>query len=224
MLFINNVVERRAMKYKNIVWDWNGTLLNDLEVGVNTLNDMLGRRQLLPMTVNEYKSYFEFPVIRFYEKVGFDMNQENFHELSVDFVETYDKYAKDVTLNKDVPEVLEMLQCSGFSQFVLSALREDLLVQMIRDFSIDSRFDKICGSDNIYADGKIGRGREMLRNLSIEPSETLMIGDTVHDHEVAEALGFDCILFAGGHNDEQRLLEKAPVIYSLKELIKLLEK
>ena len=212
------------MRYKNIVWDWNGTLLNDLEVGVNTLNDMLGRRNLLPMTVEEYKRYFEFPVIRFYEKVGFDLNGESFHDLSVDFVKTYEKYADEVVLNKDVPEVLERLQQNGLTQFVLSALREDLLVQMIRDFSIDSRFDRICGSDNIYADGKIGRGREMLKTLSIEPSETLMVGDTVHDSEVAEALGFDCVLFAGGHNDEQRLLEKAPVIHSFKELILLLEK
>ena len=212
------------MRYKNIVWDWNGTLLNDLEVGVNTLNDMLGRRNLLPMTVEEYKRYFEFPVIRFYEKVGFDLNGESFHDLSVDFVKTYEKYAGEVVLNKDVPEVLERLQQNGLTQFVLSALREDILVQMIRDFSIDSCFDRICGSDNIYADGKIGRGREMLKTLSIEPAETLMVGDTIHDSEVAEALGFDCVLFAGGHNDEQRLQEKAPVIHSFKELILLLEK
>ena len=66
-----------VMKYKNIVWDWNGTLLNDLETGVDTLNDMLQRRQLLPLTIEEYKEHFEFPVIRFYEKVGFNMKQES---------------------------------------------------------------------------------------------------------------------------------------------------
>ena len=84
------------MKYKNVVWDWNGTLLNDVKVGVNTLNDMLGRRGLPLLSVEDYKEKFGFPVIDFYDRVGFDMEKESFHELSVDFVETYDKYAGEV--------------------------------------------------------------------------------------------------------------------------------
>ena len=53
------------MKYKNVVWDWNGTLLNDVKVGVNTLNDMLGRRGLPLLSVEDYKEKFGFPVIDF---------------------------------------------------------------------------------------------------------------------------------------------------------------
>ena len=47
------------MKYKNVVWDWNGTLLNDVKVGVNTLNDMLGRRGLPLLSVEDYKELAE---------------------------------------------------------------------------------------------------------------------------------------------------------------------
>ena len=47
------------MKYKNVVWDWNGTLLNDVKVGVNTLNDMLGRRGLPLLSVEDYKELVE---------------------------------------------------------------------------------------------------------------------------------------------------------------------
>ena len=46
------------MKYKNVVWDWNGTLLNDVKVGVNTLNDMLGRRGLPLLSVEDYKEKY----------------------------------------------------------------------------------------------------------------------------------------------------------------------
>ncbi len=207
-----------VMKYKNIVWDWNGTLLNDLEAGVDTLNDMLQRRQLLPLTIEEYKEHFEFPVIRFYEKVGFNMKQESFHDLSVDFVETYDKFSGKLALHAEVSEVLQVLRSKGMKQYVLSALREDILQQMIADFQIAPWFELVCGSNNIYADGKIGRGQQMLRTLAINPAETLMVGDTIHDAEVAEALGFDCVLFVGGHNSVRRLSEKAPVIHRLKEL------
>ena len=137
------------MKYKNVVWDWNGTLLNDVKVGVNTLNDMLGRRGLPLLSVEDYKEKFGFPVIDFYDRVGFDMEKESFHELSVDFVETYDKYAGEVGLNEGVREVLAGIQQTGVKQYVLSALREDLLQQMLRHFQIDSRFDRACGANDL---------------------------------------------------------------------------
>lgn len=208
------------MKYKNIVWDWNGTLLNDLEAGVKTLNDMLGRRNLPTLTEKEYKDRFGFPVFDFYQKIGFNMKHESFHELSLDFVKTYELYAGEVKLNDRVPEVLSGIQQSGVKQYILSALREDLLQQMIKDFAIDSHFDQACGSDDIYAGSKVERGQRMLAAYDICPQDTLMIGDTIHDAEVAHALGFDCVLFAGGHNSEWRLREKAPVIHELEALLR----
>lgn len=206
-------------KYENVIWDWNGTLLNDVKVGVDTLNDMLDRRELPLLTVQQYKDLFEFPVIRFYQRVGFDLVKESFHELSVDFVRTYDKYAGGIALNSFVQEVLIYVRQSGRRQYILSALREDLLNRMLGEFAIDSHFERACGSDDIYAAGKIERGRRMLETLDICPAKTVMIGDTVHDAEVARALGFDCILFAGGHNSEWRLQEKALVIHSMEELL-----
>lgn len=206
-------------KYENVIWDWNGTLLNDVKVGVDTLNDMLDRRELPLLTVQQYKDLFEFPVIRFYQRVGFDLVKESFHELSVDFVRTYDKYAGGIALNPFVQEVLIYVRQSGMRQYILSALREDLLNRMLGEFAIDSHFERACGSDDIYAAGKIERGRRMLETLDICPAKTVMIGDTVHDAEVARALGFDCILFAGGHNSEWRLQEKALVIHSMEELL-----
>lgn len=203
------------MKYKNVVWDWNGTLLDDLSTGVDALNDMLGRRGLPLLTPEEYKEQFGFPVIDFYRKVGFDLEGESLHELSVDFVVTYDKYALGITLNPGVKEVLVKLQESGIRQYILSALREDLLHSMLVDFAIDSYFVRACGSDNIYASGKVERGWRMLESCGICPAETLMVGDTIHDAEVAAALGFGCILYTGGHNSEERLKAKAPVIHEL---------
>lgn len=209
------------MKYKNVIWDWNGTLLDDLDAGVNTLNDMLQRRGLPGLSVQEYKDQFGFPVIDFYHKVGFDLEKESMHTLSVDFVNTYDIYAGSVKLNQHVPKVLAGIQEAGIRQYILSALREDLLKQMVCDFEIGSHFNGVCGSDNIYAAGKVERGQQMLQVFDIFPEETLMVGDTIHDAEVAFALGFDCLLFTGGHNSEGRLLEKAPVIHRIDDLLKL---
>ena len=90
---------------------------------------------------------------------------------------------------------------------------------LFRHFQIDSRFDRACGANDIYAAGKIERGQQMLQTCPIVPEDTLMVGDTIHDAEVADALGFDCILFAGGHNNEERLQKKAPVIHRMRELL-----
>lgn len=205
-------------KYKNIVWDWNGTLLDDVAVGVDTLNEMLVKRGLPRLSAEEYKDRFGFPVEKFYHDIGFDMEKESLHELSLDFVETYDKYAVSLALNPDVPEVLAGIRRAGLRQYILSALREDLLLQMLREYGIAAYFEEACGSDNIYAAGKIERGQRMVEMLDICPAETLMVGDSLHDAEVAQALGFDCILFSGGHNSGRRLQEKAPVVHRLQEL------
>ncbi|WP_251622345.1 HAD family hydrolase [Odoribacter lunatus] len=207
------------MRYKNIVWDWNGTLLNDVQVGVDTLNDMLGKRGLPLLSLEGYKDVFGFPVVDFYKKVGFDMEKESLHEISVDFVETYDRFAGNVTLNKAVPEVLCQIKQSGRKQYILSALKENLLKQMVLDFHIGDCFEQVCGSDNIYAAGKIERGKRMVEDYGLRPEETLMVGDTLHDAEVAQALGFGCVLYAGGHNSLPRLREKAPVIAGMEELL-----
>lgn len=209
------------MRYKNVVWDWNGTLLDDVEAGVNTLNDMLGRRGMPLLSVQNYRDLFGFPVEDFYRKVGFDLVGESMHELSVDFVETYERFGQQVDLNPQAGAVLEGLQQRGVRQYILSALREDLLQKMIGDLSIGKYFERACGSGDIYASGKIERGRRMLATCHIRPEETLMVGDTVHDAEVAHALGFDCMLFAGGHNSERRLREEAPVIHQMDELLAL---
>ena len=205
-------------KYKNIVWDWNGTLLDDLMVGVKTLNRMLEKRGLRQVTVEQYKELFGFPVEHFYRRIGFDLEQENLHEISVDFVKVYDEFAPGVGLHREAAGTLKEIRQAGLNQFVLSALREDLLKQMVEEFGLTPYFSQVCGSDNIYAAGKIERGRKMVEMYGIVPEETLMIGDTLHDAEVAEALGFDSLLYAGGHNSSDRLAGKSRVVSELSRV------
>lgn len=205
-------------RFKNIVWDWNGTLLNDLYVGVDVLNDMLGRRGVAPLNVDEYKKVFGFPVIDFYKKVGFDFSKERFHEMSVDFVQTYARYEQNTTLNIGVVDVLKHIKSSGMKCFILSALRESELEKGVMRFGIEGYFNAIYGCNDIYASGKVGRGFELVAEQCIEPSETIMVGDTLHDAEVATALGFTPILFSGGHNDKERLLQVAPIVDDLRDI------
>lgn len=209
------------MKYKNIVWDWNGTLLNDVTLGHGALARVLEKRGLGAITLQEYKDRFRFPVRDFYEELGFDFSRDSWHDVSQDFVDAYDLLAGGVALNDGVDNVLHGLRGVGVKQYILSALEENTLRKMVGDFGIDDCFELVCGSDDIYAGGKVPRGERMLAACGIHPGETLMVGDTLHDAEVAGALGFECVLYAGGHNSEWRLREKAPVIRDMAELLSL---
>ena len=122
-------------------------------------------------------------------------------------------------LTPGVVSVLSGLKEMGVRQYILSALQENLLEDMLERFGIRDYFEGVCGSDNIYADGKIARGERMLDEYPIEPRETLMVGDTLHDAEVAEALGFNIRLYAGGHNSAERLREKGIVLERMDMLL-----
>lgn len=209
---------KKMNRYKNIVWDWNGTLLDDKLTGLYTLNRMLEKRKLKTLTIGEYRDVFGFPVEDFYRKVGFDLERESLHDISVDFVETYDVFGAGVGLNEKVVETLAELHRRGMKQYILSALREDLLSRMVKELGIEMYFSHLCGSDNIYAAGKIEQGRRMVKEYGICPEETLMIGDTVHDAEVAEALSFGKLLYTGGHNSEWRLKEKGRVVQEISDI------
>ena len=72
-----NAEIKNDMEYKNVVWDWNGTLLDDVKISVDTINVMLERKHLGKLTVEEYRSNFGFPEQPDYESIGFDLTQDD---------------------------------------------------------------------------------------------------------------------------------------------------
>ena len=98
-------------------------------------------------------------------------------------------------------------------------MKDDNLKLMINDRKISHFFDGIFGIKDNYAREKVTLGKQVVENLGLNPSECLMIGDTLHDAEVAEQCGFNCILFSGGHVSKQRLETKnRKIVDSLSEL------
>jgi phosphoglycolate phosphatase len=107
---------------------------------------------------------------------------------------------------------------------VLSAAKQEALDSGIQHFGIREHFMGLVGTDNIYAEGKVAQGRRWIEQLSWTPEEVVLIGDTLHDFEVAEAIGTRCILMAHGHHTPERLAETGvPVVHSLRELVQLLK-
>ncbi len=211
---------RISVGYDNVVWDWNGTLLNDLDVGVNVLNAMLGRRGIPAVPKERYRQIFRFPVIDFYREVGFDLEREDFHALSVEFVNTYARFeAQGMSLNEGAVETLKELKRRGVRSYILTALKDEFLREALEEFEIADLFTAVYGAKDIYAAGKVGTGRALVSECSIYPPRTIMVGDTVHDAEVSRELGFHPVLFTGGHNDVKYLEREGDVINALSEVL-----
>jgi len=212
------------MRYKHAIWDWNGTLLNDTWLCVEVLNGLLARRGRGPITEDDYRANFGFPVIHFYEYLGFETDVDSFDCVSQEFICDYEaRWFQECILHPDAESVLQSMSDLGLTHSVLSAAKQEALDAGIAYYGIREHFMGLVGTDNIYAEGKVGRGRHWIEQLPWSPGEVVMIGDTLHDLEVAEAIGTDCVLMAHGHHSPERLAATGkPVVHSLRELVEYL--
>ncbi len=201
---------------KQILWDWNGTLLDDLQYGMDVRNRIFPAFQLPTInSIEEYHAQFTFPIRLYYERAG--VTDEIFVPVAHAWMDEYVRGFSTVPLHADARETLDRFAAHGLRQTVLSASKLDLLTQQIAQFDIQHYFSAILGLGDIYAGSKEEIGRQYLQTCPIPPEETLMIGDTLHDAEVAAAIGAKCILVSRGHQSCETLLTAGvPVVDSLK--------
>jgi len=206
-------------KYSHIIWDWNGTLFNDVELCADVFNNILKRYNAEPISVEKYREIFTFPVRNYYEKAGLDFNQQSFEVMGQEWMSEYESRKNSCSLFGDTVEVLTYINSHGIEQSILSAYPEKTLLQMVNLTGIESYFSNIVGLDHIYATGKTELGLKLIKKINPN-GKVLFIGDTVHDFEVAEAIGADCVLISNGHQAKEKLfMTGAVVLDSLSKLI-----
>ncbi len=206
--------------YKHIIWDWNGTLFDDAWLCVETMNSLLRQRGLSLLTAERYQQLFDFPVIDYYRQLGFDFSAEPFFALSTEFILAYEQRRLECGLQPDALAVLQRNGELGLTQSILSASQQASLETALNHFGIRELFVTVAGLDNHHAFGKIDLGPGLVSTLGLDPGDTLLVGDTVHDYEVAQAIGVDCCLIPSGHQAFQRLAASgARVIESLAALL-----
>lgn len=203
----------------SLIWDWNGTLLDDVEVNLKVVNEMLSRRGLKQLNLLEYKELFCFPVQSFHKRIGFDLEREPIEMISVEYHTIYKSYESDISLNADTTLVIDSLIDKGIDQYILSAAMKSDLMKNLSHFDIASKFKGIYGVSDIYAAGKVEIGKQLMHDHFLDPQRTLIIGDTLHDAEVAGSLGVKYLLFSGGHNSNNLLTQKSRVIDRLIDII-----
>ena len=206
-------------KYDYIIWDWNGTLLDDTWLCAEVMNRMLDERQLPLITVEIYRNIFNFPVKDYYLMLGFNFDLEPFEKVGMEFMTLYNQRQKECNLHPEIPVLLQKIKDLDYSQSILSAREQNELRTETKERKVDLFFDLIYGLDDHYAHGKTDVGFKLLNDLAIPKERLIFIGDTVHDSKVATELGIDCILIPKGHYSRKRLETcNHPVIDSLSDL------
>lgn len=206
-------------EYKVIIWDFNGTLIDDVKAALESVNDMLRRRNLPLINMEQYASYVDTPIIKFYEHIFDDLYSMDFGEIAIEFNEGYEKHLPQRAVMADAEDVLEYFNFKGKLQTVISATHIDKVTNRLNEFGLSGYFDKILAHNNLIAEDKTHLAVKYFAEKGINPCEAVVIGDCVADFKMAEAIGCDCILTSQGHQSRKEFAETtATVIDSLSEL------
>lgn len=205
------------LKYTHVIWDWNGTLLDDIHASLASVNDMLAMRGRAPINIDFYKECICVPIKGFYDKT-FDMEQEDYSAIIKQYNEGYLYHLRDCGLTRGALEALEHFKGEGVKQIIVSSSNNDQLLKNAEKYGVKDYFDAILGAGDYFAGSKIERAAQYLQKNGAE--KVLVIGDLFHDAEMAKELGADCVLLTSGHEHPDRLKAAGvPLINDLFEVI-----
>lgn len=191
-------------KCEYVIWDWNGTLLDDLKASIDAVNGLLDEYKKPHITLEQYYSYVDTPIYKFYERL-FDLSKTPMSEIKPIYARYYESFSDTISLAEGMESVLDMLDKQNIKQYILSAAHEKDILHHAERLGIVNRFVKIDASSDYDAGSKTERGLALLKSEGIDAEKCLMIGDTLHDFECAEAMGVDCVLYSKGHTDLKTL-------------------
>ncbi|MFA6316643.1 MAG: HAD hydrolase-like protein [Elusimicrobiota bacterium] len=203
-----------------VLWDFNGTLIDDAALCVECLNESRRRRGMPEVSLQYYLDHFGFPVVDFYKEAGFTFERESFTEVAREWNGFYHgRVWTEVRLHEGALPVLEGLAAAGVRQGILSAYHHPMLTKALAHFKVRVPLDPVLGLEDFHADSKEELGLRWLEAARLDPAGVILIGDTLHDRDVAAAMGIRCALIGRGHQAPERLKDAGvPVLGDIREV------
>ncbi|AHG41787.1 phosphoglycolate phosphatase [Pseudomonas syringae CC1557] len=205
---------------EHVVFDWNGTLIDDIDLAVFAVNRCGEHFGVAPITAEQYRARFDFPIAGFYAALGFDLERVPFSSIVQHYLEHFDANVAHCPLQPGVIELLDAARRAGIGVSILSASHCDVLVQTLHAKGLHDCFEHVVGLSHNQATSKTAEAVLLQKTLGTPASRTLFVGDTLHDFDVAGAVGWSPVLVSTGHQDSERLrLSGAPLFSSLGDLL-----
>lgn len=196
----------RPREASHVVWDWNGTLLDDLPIVVEAVNRSLVVLGQDPIDADLYRDHFTRPVRGFYDSLfGREVSDGEWLSLNESFHDHYFQLARSADLASDARAAMETLFEVGWGQSLLSMSPQEWLEEIVSYFDIGHRFELIDGLSGPTGGVKAQHLVEHLEVLGLRGSQVVVIGDTPDDVAAARHVGAAAVLFDGGsHHLEDR--------------------
>lgn len=185
---------------KYILWDWNGTILDDLDYNYNIINRLLTGRNLQTISIEKYRAVFCFPIKEFYKKVGFHCESNEYYRLVADYQQAYETNIVKIKLTKGIYDTIKTVNLLGIKQIIFSSCNKLTIQHQLPLYdNLALYIDEIVAQDNDFAVGKESLALNWGDKNKINWEDVMIIGDTNYDQEVADNLGCECVLISSGH-------------------------
>ncbi|MCX5147453.1 HAD family hydrolase [Streptomyces sp. NPDC048550] len=198
----------------HIVWDWNGTLLHDIDAVIAATNASFAEFGFAPITLERYRELYVVPVPKFYERLmGRLPTDAEWEVMDATFHRYYWAAADAAGLTEGARELLRDWQAEGLTQSLLSLAPHEKLVPLVQAHGIERHFLRVDGRTGPSHTSKAGhlvRHLAALEETGVTATRTVLIGDAVDDALAAAHVGARAVLYTGGSHS-RRSLESAGV-------------
>jgi phosphoglycolate phosphatase-like HAD superfamily hydrolase len=211
------------MERRHLVWDWNGTLLDDLGIVLEAVNRSIADFGVGAITADDYRDHYTRPVRRFYDRLfGRVIDDEEWLRLNTGFHEAYFELALEVDLAPSAHEAMDILEEAGWGQSLLSMSPQDWLEGIVGRLGLTERFELVDGLSGPTGGLKAVHLEDHLGVLGVEGESVVVVGDTPDDVAAARHVGATPILFHGGsHHMESLEAEGVPIAETVVEAVEI---
>jgi len=188
----------------HLVWDWNGTLLDDLTLVVSSTNSAFAAVGGRSVDTDEHRRVFRRPVAEFYAEIlERAVDAEEFGRLDRIF---HDAYRLGLTTTSLAADAKDAIKSWPGSQSLLSMWFHEELVPALDTYGLTGLFTRVDGlRTEIGGDLKAGHLARHLDELGVAGDEAVLIGDSLDDAAAAASIGAACVLYSGGFTEPARL-------------------
>ncbi|MDT5030613.1 MAG: hypothetical protein QOC94_784 [Actinoplanes sp.] len=209
------------MARTHLVWDWNGTLLDDLHLVVSSTNSAFASVGARSVDPDEHRRQFRRPVAEFYAEIlGRAVDHEEFGRLDRIF---HDAYRVGLTSTGLAQDAMAAIQSWPGTQSLLSMWFHSELVPALETYGLAGAFTRVDGlRTEIGGDLKAGHLANHLAGLRIDGAQVVLIGDSLDDAAAAASVGAAAVLYSGGFTHPERLRASGlPVADTLLEAVEI---
>lgn len=211
------------MAHLHVIWDWNGTLLDDLEVVIDAANVGLSEFGIESLDEDRYRDHFTRPVRAFYDSL-FErpVTDDEWERLNHVFHVEYMARADEAQLTVDALEAIDAVGKDPLAQSLLSMSPQEWLEGIVDRKGVIRRFSLVSGLTGETGGLKAAHMEEHIHALGLDPERTVVIGDTPDDATAARHVGAHVVLYDGGSHHLPVLQQaQAPVAHSLIEAVRI---